>query len=251
MNLNIALRTNRILLYSERSPPGQHFIESPMDNDERNCGRSLNCVFEPLSTCPFNATSDVNTVVLPPYKALPDVYVGTSTTSVPPVLGYAMKMLDPDITLDALKYWWRMQASAYIMRLNPQTMTAIRNLRLNSTIHQGVSTGKNGVVNATLPFPLPAGTFNIHIRHGDKAKEMRLLPFSDYLHHTEKHISRNPMYYRKSAFISTEDSSVVSEAITISKQKGNGLLTQDRTTRNHDWTFYWDDIPRKCILTPL
>jgi len=187
-----------------------------------------------------------NTIVLPPHTQVDDVYVSTPAASVPPVLGFAMKNLYPGITPDALKYWWRMQATAYIMRINGQTMSKLKELRMGADVlSQGDVSELDKIKQSRTPFPLPEGSFSMHVRHGDKGKEMRLIPFEDYVFKAEQFISQNPMRYRKIAFVSTEDASVTEEADRLSKQPFMELSSKARTTRDKQWTFQWDSIPRK------
>lgn len=65
----------------------------------------------------------------------------------------------------ARKYWVRAQTAAYIMRLSDQTVAAVRDLRQ----HPGL------FVDPGARFPLPRGSVAIHMRQGDKAKDMELV----------------------------------------------------------------------------
>ena len=49
-------------------------------------------------------------------------------------------------------------------------------------------------------------------RHGDKAKEMQLVDFRDYVTAAETLVSHNPLNLKRVAFVSSEDPDVIKEA---------------------------------------
>jgi len=176
--LSIAIQTNSILLYAEDQPPGQNFIQSPGDGGDQTCGRSLDCIFQPISKCKHEkqrgisersqsifATTKSNEINL-------DVpaYLQKFGSAIPPVLETALREVQPDITNEMLKYWWRAQASAYLMRLNAKTASRMKELRLGNGVKQlGMQWGSDGdATDVDMPFPMPEGTISMHVRHGDK-----------------------------------------------------------------------------------
>ena len=187
---------------------------------------------------------------------IPLEFVETPVWSVPPVFGQSLRELYPDITVDALKYWWRLQALAYLSRPNGETMSRLRALRTDKKLNIGItgSTKGNTVEEGiSLPFPMPKGAFSMHVRHGDKNKEMRLIPFSEYVHKAERFIAENPLAYRKVGFISSEDPDVLRDAQQITRSSkemvGKEASYVDKTTFNQGWTWYWSDIPRMSKRT--
>ena len=49
-------------------------------------------------------------------------------------------------------------------------------------------------------------------RHGDKAREMQLVEFRDYVAAAETLVSHNPLNLKRVAFVSSEDPDVIKEA---------------------------------------
>jgi hypothetical protein len=85
------------------------------------------------------------------------------------------------------------------MRLNERTAAELSQRRLD-----------RARVDA-MPLPLPHDAISIHVRHGDKHKEMALRSWSEYLQRAEDVVvARNVS--TKTLFLSTEDPQVVEEA---------------------------------------
>jgi hypothetical protein len=177
--LSIAIQTNSILLYSEDLSPGEHFIQDPADGGDKSCGRSFDCIFQKLSKCHSKSQEGVERKVqsvfdIPGHGSEadvdPDAYLAKHGTQIPPIFETALKMIQPDITGEMLKYWWRAQAAGYIMRLNNKASSRMKELRLgNDTEQLGIQWDVNGQPQETnLPFPMPEGTISMHVRHGDK-----------------------------------------------------------------------------------
>ncbi|KAK6336527.1 hypothetical protein TWF696_002077 [Orbilia brochopaga] len=248
MNLNMALRFDRVLLYDPEGGPGRHFID-PSSYDL--CGKSMDCFFEPLTSCTVDDLTEENHIVLPAEKILPQDLMSTPASSAPPVFGVALQKLFPMMTPDAIKYWWRGQAASYIMRFNARTMAELRRKRMDESLQHSVrSDGETVKEGSEIPFPLPAGSVSMHVRHGDKGIEMKLKPFKDYLNAAERFISHNPLNYRKIAFISTENADVLDEAkknVETEIAKYHVLEAKARTTSDWLWTWYWSTIPRANI----
>ncbi|EGX44419.1 hypothetical protein AOL_s00193g1 [Orbilia oligospora ATCC 24927] len=139
-----------------------------------------------------------------------------------------------------LKYWWRAQAAAYIMRFNRNTSRRLKQFRLGEDTKQlGLHWDVNGDPrNVDVPFPLPEGTISMHVRHGDKGSEMRLVPFNDYVVRAEKFSAENPLGNWKRAFLSTEDPNVIEQMKTMAR-----ITPFSYSGSNSRWTWYWTDIP--------
>ncbi|KAF3920887.1 hypothetical protein ABW21_db0206361 [Orbilia brochopaga] len=248
MNLNMALRFDRVLLYDPQGGPGRHFIDP---SSYELCGKSMDCFFEPLTSCTVDDLTPENHVILPATEILPQDLMSTPAGSVPQVFGLALEKIFPMMTPDAIKYWWRGQAAAYIMRFNARTMAELRRKRMDKSLQHTVrSDGETVIESSESPFPLPAGSVSMHIRHGDKGIEMKLKPFKEYLEAAERFISHNPLNYRKIAFISTENADIFEEAKRHSEveiAKYHVLEAKARTTADWLWTWHWSTIPRANI----
>jgi hypothetical protein len=119
--LSVAIQTNSILLYAEESSPGEHFIQE----ENRDCGRTLDCIFESLSLCSSGAKrridSKVQSVFTVPIGGErvdidAEAYLAKHGSPIPPISEAALRLVQPDITGEMLKYWWRAQAAAYISK---------------------------------------------------------------------------------------------------------------------------------------
>ena len=76
--------------------------------------------------------------------------------------------------------WWRGQALAFLSRLNPTALTRIRAIRYRAAAAHVVPSTTRGV-ELLLRVPLPPGVVSVHVRHGDKALEMKLESWEAYL----------------------------------------------------------------------
>ena len=112
--------------------------------------------------------------------------------------------------------WWRAQATRYMIG-NPQPWLKeyIRKQRI-------ILFGKDEI---------PDNVINVHVRHGDKWKEMKLLPFSDYM--DRANIIRKVHPEVDKIFLSTEDPQVIEE------------------TKNYPtWKFYYTNETRTNTVAP-
>lgn len=263
--LSVAIQTNSILLYAEDQPPGQNFVSSPDEEGDKSCGRSLDCIFYPISKCKHEKQKGIKegtqSIFATPEGSEIDLdvpaYLQKHGSAIPPVLEAALREVQPDITHEMLKYWWRAQASAYLMRLNAKTSSRMRELRLGDGVKQlGMQWGTDGEPkDVEMPFPMPEGTISMHVRHGDKGyvrkscfqvsiltysrSEMRLVPFNNYVVEAEKFGSVNPLGYWKRGFLSTENPNVIEQMQSMSRIAGF-----ETSGSNSRWTWYWSDIPR-------
>ncbi|KFX96324.1 hypothetical protein V490_03402 [Pseudogymnoascus sp. VKM F-3557] len=248
--LSIAIQTNSILLYSEDSSPGEHFIQDPSDGGDESCGRSFDCIFQKLSKCKSKSQKGMGSKAqsvfdMPGHDTTTvvdaEAYLQKHGTQVPPVFEAALRSIQPDITSEMLKYWWRAQAAAFIMRLNKKASARMKELRLGTDTKQlGIQWDVDGQPqDVDFPFPMPEGTISMHVRHGDKGSEMRLVPFNDYVVRAEKFTAENPLGSWKRAFLSTEDPNVIEQMKSMAR-----LTPFSYSGSNARWTWYWSGIPR-------
>jgi hypothetical protein len=181
----------------------------------------------------------------PPTNCTPEVYVTKNNsvemespavwTVVPKIISEWLVKVAPHMNRNAKRVWWNAQCVAYIMRLNNQTIEALAELRqAESMVHIAAAIGSANI-SAWLQhqlLPLPPGTISLHIRHGDKAVEMALVPFQKYLEAAEKLATMQTLSLRKTVFVSTEDPDVIADLLA------NGT---------HGWVGLYSDIPRLNI----
>lgn len=253
VNLAMALMTGRILVYDTPSP-GSRFISDPTSS---TCGASWDCIFHKISSCkapprvkppspkpgdplaPLIFADDAPVVYLPAEQGTPALYFRTPSSTIPPLLHKLLRKMDPHITEAKMKYWWRAQAAAYVMRPNAVAMERLKTLRTDTSLNRGLIVTEEGSTAVDMPFPLPDGSWSMHVRHGDKGIEMGLVPFLQYASAAERYISENPLSSQKIAFISTEDSEVVELA-----KKTSRVLSNKLPSAQDGWTWYWSEIQR-------
>lgn len=137
-----------------------------------------------------------------------------------------------------MKYWWRGQVAAFLTRFHPRALEKLKALRLQAAARDAPlmrnATGRVGnetwLINEARALPLSRGTVSIHIRHGDKSKEMNLVPTSKYLQAADDLVEMHPFGYRRTAFMSTEDPSAIEEMVA--------------SNLSGTWNWLWWDVPR-------
>lgn len=209
------------------------------------CGRgedftNFECFFERMSSCSYRDATDKNSVTHREQMERPPGTI-VRLPHQPPT--YLIKLLQERLSPAILnehfiKFWWRAQAAAYMLRLNKETSRAVMKLRLDQALHSGVYTGASSNVNVKVPFPLPYPTVSIHVRHGDKASEMELQPFKKYIDDLDWFLAENPFGYQRQFFVSSEDDAVITEA------KSLGNYTKIQSERTHGWTVFSSNIDR-------
>ena len=85
------------------------------------------CIFQKLSKSKSDTQKGMDSKVqsvfaLPVHDSEVDLdaeaYLAKHSSPIPPVFETALKLIQPGITGEMLKYWWRAQAAGYITRLN-------------------------------------------------------------------------------------------------------------------------------------
>ena len=193
--LALAWETDHVLVYDSDFAKG--WTQGPYCEGLH----SLECFFQPLSSCAPAGS-------LPPGARVMSVGDGEDVVNKIPHTWHDEFQLDaedrrsmPGADADVgVKYWWRAQAAAFLLRLNERTAQHIRQQRTLLA-----DTG-------SVPLPLPPKTFSCHVRHSDKGKEMQLLDFKVYAAAVRKEaaIRGLPAFH---IFVSTEDPVVVEDAL--------------------------------------
>ena len=199
--------------------------------------RSLDCLFEPLTHCPRSSFIDRNVRHIGTWNQ-PDGIPG-NYMSIPQIFINELSRVTPyPLTPAGMKYWWRTQTAAYLLRLNSASLAHVAANRLNTSAHFGFTRNEDRTLSQrTIPFPFPRGTISMHVRHGDKGMEMTLHPFPNYVALGVKLASMNPNAYAKVAFISTEDDEVFDSARSLAD-------TTDGTSINRNWIWFGSHIRR-------
>ena len=140
---------------------------------------------------------------------------------------------------DAVKYWFRGQVAAYLMRPNAATAAAFRALRTAPgamlTAAGPAAPAQQRAALGAPALPLPPGLVSLHIRHGDKGSEMKLVPTEAYLEAAARLVKMHPMALApRGIFMSTEDP----EAPVLA-----GQLLAGAPGFAH-WSMAWYDVPR-------
>jgi hypothetical protein len=218
-HLSTAIELGRIFLWSDNA--GLSYT------DKEYCPRVRNyeCFFRAPSSCTLEDAlrTGADTVVVEGGSE----HLGFSTGHVPAILrGMWAEYVVLSPRPKELKYWWRAQAVAFLARFNGATISTLYKLRTNiSAIKYSPPGAGNEMANA---FPLTRGTISMHIRHGDKGREMMLVADEAYFAAAEELVLMNPMGLARTAFISTEDPATIAVA----------------SEGYSDWAMMWYDLPR-------
>jgi hypothetical protein len=114
---------------------------------------------------------------------------------------------------------WRAQAAAYVMRLNEHTAQWLQTQRHLS------------VVNGHIPAMFQNNTVSIHVRHGDKDREMLVHSWQEHLAMADRAAFLRS-FTERIIFLSTEDPDVVHEALSQSDWQVI-VLPWDRGNENY------------------
>eukprot|EP00158_Paraphelidium_tribonemae_P003905 Partr_v1_DN26459_c1_g1_i2_m23571 len=202
---------------------------------DSGCGRNEKysnflCFFKQPSACGFDHVTAENLHPNP----------GEDRGAIPSHLEARLRSVysDRDLTGDFVRFWWRAQGAAYLMRLNAPTLETLQKMRMDKELNEGVVISRDGKTRKIpVPFPLPSGTIHAHVRHGDKDTEMELVAFPAYIAKAEQLVAENPLGYFKTMFVSTEDQGVIDTARKL-------LSANPGTTPNLSWTMFTCNIHR-------
>jgi hypothetical protein len=141
---------------------------------------------------------------------------------------------------DAVKYWFRAQAAAFLARFNAPALRFMRALRGNATLMRTAAGAgaPRDYADRGPGVPLARGTISLHIRHGDKHKEMALVPTEAYLAEA-LHLTRlHPLALGGARiFVSTEDPGSIEALVAAVTGAGDGA-------RAAAFSVAWWDVPR-------
>ena len=216
------------------------------------------CFFQPPSDCKFTDNADPNATQKVEYSFGPKFGANTPPPPpdvsalpgwdvpeefIPPVVIEKLRAYQPDMTPAAMKYWWRAQSVAYLMRFNDETIAAIWALRQRADVTIVAPAGSVGVLGGggeaggapgaftaagaltsdaarSALLPLPRGSISAHVRHGDKGTEMDLIPWSGFVTAAGRLVDMNPLSLRHSIFVSSEDPGVLAELVNLTAPWG-------------------------------
>ena len=147
-------------------------------------------------------------------------------------------------------YWWRAQATGFLMRPNRRTSSTLRGIQARrlrlvrgQIIEPAAMTAKG---------PQLDGCVGVHVRHGDKKKEMKLEQLSKYLKAADSLVSSATAHAQRCMFVGTDDAGVIHE---ISRLPGWTVMyvdmnrTQDTALHNaHDLKLHGAQIMLDGLL---
>jgi hypothetical protein len=157
------------------------------------CTQGCACMLRPISNCSADNT------------AIPRIQGGHLETQLPDRLVTTLQAHFPSMTPQQVKYWWRGQSVAYLMRFNNDTLRVIRALRHNQTLHYATW-------GCAVPFPLPANTISAHIRGGDKYREMHLVSAQKFATAIFRLVNSMPHSFSRTVFVSGDDQQSIDQA---------------------------------------
>ena len=221
-HLAYAIQYNYTLLLSPRTCG--FFI------DDSSCSLGCACYFRPITTC-----GDINEED-PKVDRISTSGANNRGSIVPDIFKKALLDKIPSMRTDEIKYWWRGQSVAYLMRFNDDTVRAIATLRHNSSL-QYLTGGR------PVPFPFPSGTMAAHIRGGDKYYEMKLVPPIKYVDAASKLIVRMPHSFSRFLFVSADDPAAITKTKRVAEKRALPYIYSriPRIERGHS-LFAWDHL---------
>jgi len=179
--LGAALENDYILIYGgQYTRNGEHLVDTDCRLDQ-GVREDMDCVFEPISNCNYldnTASISPDVKMINPYlhTNIPNNWFGPKDC--PTVWKEKLAELHQGIILTETYYkkWWRTQSAAYLGRLNAATLRKIKDSRLKMSDHTAYfwDEERRVIANTSVEFPLPDGTANIHMRHGDKGSGKHL-----------------------------------------------------------------------------
>jgi hypothetical protein len=191
--LAYAIEHNTTLLLS---PKACNFFASPSV-----CQMGCECVLAPISNCIYSQAHSENTHVL-------DNAGHQFRHMLPSVLKAELLSHHPQMTEKQMIYWWRAQSSAFLARFNNKTIQAVAALRRKE-----------------MPFPLPPGVINAHIRGGDKHFEMSLVSPSRFVDAAATLVEQMPFAFaRHTLLVTADDQTAVNESLRLGKVRGLSVI---------------------------
>lgn len=223
-----AVEDDRIFLWSDGAM--REFTDPVTCNGEL----SALCFFRPPSNCSLDDADapGVDTVHLHDGASL--LALGAPNDLIPRAFHAMFEALALPIRgvrrAGELKYWWRAQSVAFLMRFSDYATGILHELRTSEGMvqHAPVQSSNAWGARMAASLPFPRGMVSLHVRHGDKGSEMQLVDTHKYVAAAEEIVVNGPMAHVRAAFVSTEDPGVID------------------TVREAplDWTFAWYDVPR-------
>jgi hypothetical protein len=225
-HLAVALEKGRVFMWSEVA--GEEWT------DPTTCGDKANweCHFQAPSNCSRahlragssgggGSAGAANYQEVEMHHSL----MGVASPTVPAALSALLRSEAPGMSEAEMKYWWRGQSVAYLMRFNHDTVREVRRMRKdpslvvvapdNRTLVAASSSSSSSSSSVRVPFP--PGLVHAHVRHGDKYTEMTLQGTARYLAAAQALVITQPTAFRRILFVSTEDEAVLSEAQDAAK----------------------------------
>jgi len=248
LHLAIALEQGRIFLWSEGV--GQEYT------DGETCPTSINleCFLRAPSSCNLGHARAPGADTIDLEYAMAGEPHGVAMFHVPAVMKSLWEgwKAGPLPRAMELKYWWRAQGAAFLTRFNDATIKAIRAMRTNFSaivvtsgagappLHpkssmigpgwplpsQESNTDRDALLSTSFPFV--RGVTSMHVRHGDKGKEMTLAADGSFFSAAESLVQQNPLGLVRAAFISTEDPATLAAA----------------ANERQGWAMAWYSVPR-------
>ena len=170
--------------------------------DQSECssiGMGCSCLFQKITSCP-NDVVQANSVGI-----IKDI--GYQLV-VPDVFVQALQNAVPNMREQEILFWWRAQSVGYLARFNNVTLSAVTAMRRQDTHYYK---GPNHTVSEErVPLPLPHGTINAHIRHGDKVLEMALVPAEKYFEAAQRLAHQQPLSFgSRTYFVSSDNADAI------------------------------------------
>ena len=185
-----AMNLNRTLIYY----PNYRYMNLHMSKEKCKDKLGFDCFIHPITSCKFTAKEiDSNKKR---FLRL-GFFKGFSRTIPNSIIPIIEKSGTPK---ELYFYYWRLQATYFVLRLNEETEKLVNEIR-----------------NKALVNPKDHYDVMIHVRHGDKHKEMKLINTKDYVYPLE--IISKLLQKKLSVFVSSDDQEAIDYLINLDKKK--------------------------------
>jgi hypothetical protein len=194
-HLSYALANDFVLVWAKD-------VKSKYFNASAECRHlGYSCIFQALSSCESSILQQPETI-----NEIYNIFL------IPPRIEHVLHSHVPKISHAQALHWWKAQSVAYVMRINSRALESIVDMRKKNTSHY--ATG--GI---RLPYPLPSGSVNMHIRRGDKARhsgESDFIPAQKYIDAYTRLIATEPIgYMQRWVYLSSDSVEAVLEAVKL------------------------------------
>jgi hypothetical protein len=186
---------------------------SPKSCSFNRCPDGCECIIRPISNCKFDERNTRMRIL--------DLAGHQVRHMVPSMFKAALLAHYPRMTEEQVLYWWRTQSSAFVSRFNDETIRTVARMRTELL---------------GMPYPLPPGVINAHIRGGDKKVEMKLVAPGTYVDTAIEIAASIPGGFgRHSLLIVADDQKNIEDGVRLGRARGFEVIYANVSRMINGW----------------